>query len=405
MRQGVIQVHTGKNSLRLGTFLSDPDSSSFAAVQKAKSELNENYETRWQLCFLHLLKGSTRRLNQKLLSKAPVVVVDPDSLPNDPTKPFQCPGCKRNFKTSQGRAIHQHACKSKTDGQTIPTTKSSPMDELCKMNDVSPKELKPYMRKLSHWFMLRKLNELKRGVRSYEFNRCYRSKDDLELKARLRKAAATIVPCLSGDHSSCSYSFVCRDSCDPFLKALPHKRNIPVIPKSLQVILRESIWDVFSASKLDALIANSKIRTTSHTEAVHRVIGNAAPKNKPLYKNQTPVLKMGAAIAGNRGRGKATLRHFRKMNIPISQKTADCLRRLDAKREQHSRHRKTEAYKQGEARRRRQKYLRHAASLNSEERFQYRKEGFVNEDHNYASASSKSAGQRLLCVSVFISAK
>ena len=322
----MIQVHTGQNSLRLGTFVSDHDSSSFATVEKAKTELGENYDTRWQLCFLHFLKGSTRRLNQKLLSKSPVDVVDPASLPDDPANPFQCSGCKRKFKTSQGRSIHQHSCKSKTDGQTTPKTKYSPMDELCKMNDLSPKKTKPYMRKLTHWFMLRKLNELKRGVRSYENNKCYRSKDDLELKSRLRKAAASIVPCLSGDHSSCSYSFVCRDSCDPFLKALPHQRNIPVIPKSLQVILRESIWDVFSASKLDALIANSKIRTTSHTEAVHRVIGNAAPKNKPLFKNQVSVLKMGAAIAGNRGRGKATLRHFRKMNIPVSQQTVTSLR-------------------------------------------------------------------------------
>ena len=389
IRQGVIQCATGKNSLRMGTLVGDQDSSAFAAVVKAKAECNDPSPTRWQLCFLHFLKGSNRRLTQKLMSKAPVDVVDPSSLPDDPAMPFQCSRCRRNFKTSQGRAVHLHACRAKGDAPAPAKTKFSPMEELCKMNALTPKEAKPYMKKLCHWFMLRKLGELKRGVRSYAYNRCYQSKDDLELKARLRKAAATIIPCLSGDHSSCSASFVCKDSSDPYLKSLPHHRNIPVIPKSLQVILRESIWDVFSAAKLDALIANGKIRTTSHVESVHRVIRNAAPKNKPLFRNETPVLKMGAAVAGNRGKGKATLRHLLKMNLPISRQTASALRRLDAKRAQHSRHRKTEDYKRDDARRRRKKYLNHAAGLASNERHQYRKEGFAPSDHTYATASSR----------------
>ena len=73
------------------------------------------------------------------------------------------------------------------------------MDELAKDNGITSKEIKPYKKKIVHWIMLRKLSELKNGVRCYKKFRCYQSKDNLELKARLRKAAATIVPCLTQD--------------------------------------------------------------------------------------------------------------------------------------------------------------------------------------------------------------
>jgi len=154
----------------------------------------------------------------------------------------------------------------------------------------------------------------------------------------------------------------------------------------MQIILRESIWEVFSAMKLDALIRNSVIRTTSNVEAVHRTIRNPAPKNKPLFRNETPVLQMGAAIASCRGKGNATLRHFRALNIPISSTVASRMKRLDRGTRRHSEHRKSELYKAKERLRRRRKFLARAAAIASDERNLYRKEAF---DHNYTVASRK----------------
>lgn len=323
------------------------------------------------------------------MSKTTVDVADADAPLANPEKPFQCARCQRNFKTSQGRSIHLHKCKGSESATAPIIAKSSPMDDLCKMNNLTAKESKPYMKKLVHWFMLRKMGEFKRGVRSYNAFKCYKGKHDLELKARLRKAASSILACLTGDHSTCSYSFVCKDSCDPYIKCLPHCRNIPVLPKSVQILLRESLWDIFSAMKLDSLIRNSKIHTTSHVEAVHRTIRNAAPKNKPLFSNETPVLQMGAAIAGSQGKGKATLRHLRAMKVEIGDSLAAHLRRIDRHRKRHSEYRKSVEYKTKEAQRRRRKFLQHAAALESKERDGYRKEGF--QDHTYSAASSKSA--------------
>ena len=77
-------------------------------------------------CFLHVLKGNQRRLNQKLNSKAPVEVVDPGNCGVDPAKPFQCPRCLRLFKTTQGRAVHMHSCKASKSSATV-KSKASPM--------------------------------------------------------------------------------------------------------------------------------------------------------------------------------------------------------------------------------------------------------------------------------------
>ena len=252
------------------------------------------------------------------------------------------------------------------------------------MNNLTAKECKPYVKKLTHWFMLRKMGEFKNGVRCYMAYRCYRGVNDLELKGRLRKAASSILPCLSGDHRSCTFSYVCRDGVDPYLKCLPHSRNVPVVPKSVQIILRESLLDVFSATKLDALIRNSKIRTTSTVEAMHRTVRNAVPKNKPLHKNETPVLQMGATVAACRGKGKATLRHFSALGMAITTGQAAKLRRLDNLRHRKSEYRKTAQYRAKEAQRRRRRYLQHASALSSESRLGYKKEGF---DHTYATSS------------------
>lgn len=264
------------------------------------------------------------------------------------------------------------------------------MEELCKANGLLAKESKVFQRKLVHWLMLRKLNELKRGVRLFNRYRGFRGTNDLELKGRLRKAASTIITCLTGDHSNCSFSFVCQDSIDPYLFCLPHKRNVPVLPKCIQVILRENVWDMFSTTKLDAVVRNSTIRTTSKVESLHRTIRNAAPKNKPLFRNETPTLKMGAAIVANQGKGAATIRHFEAIGMPMSLHLVKRLRKYDATVQRHSVYRKSEEYKAKEKARRRKKFLNHAASLGSDERKMYGKELF---DHSYVRTPSQSISE------------
>ena len=76
--------------------------------------------------------------------------------------------------------------------------------------------------KLLHWVMVRKSNELRRGVAKYKKMNGFSGDKDLELKHRLKRAAGTILQCLKGDHSNCNqYSSVCADSKDPFLHLLP----------------------------------------------------------------------------------------------------------------------------------------------------------------------------------------
>ena len=65
---------------------------------------------------------------------------------------------------------------------------------------------------------------------------------------------------------------------DPYLYLLPNARPISPMPDDAKVFFQESVDDLFSVGKLDKLIFRGKLRTTSHVEAVHRTIRNAAPK-------------------------------------------------------------------------------------------------------------------------------
>ena len=387
VKRAYLDCRNGENPIHWGVFVSDQDSSSAAAVKAAGEECGEERASDWQYCFFHVAKGNHRRLNQKLSSKVPVEVpIESSPVPVDPEKPYACPRCGKNFKTSSGRSIHQHSCKVTPSTPLTKKGTAVPMEELCRVNGILSKESKPYQKKIVHWFMLRKMAELRNGVRDYARFRCYNSPNDLELKGRLRRAAATILPCLSGDHSSCSFSFVCKDAIDPYRKALPLQRNIPIIPKSVQILLRGNVWDMFSSAKLDALVRNASIRTTSRVESLHRTIRNSAPKSKPLFRNETPVLKMGAAIAANRGKGKATLRHLQSLGVPITSYMATRLQRIDRWARQHTEYRKSDEYKLKERDRRRKKFISHASSLASEERLSYRKESF---EHTYARQPSR----------------
>ena len=142
--------------------------------------------------------------------------------------------------------------------------------------------------------MVRKSNELRRGVAKYKKMNGFSGDKDLELKHRLKRAAGTILPCLKGDHSNCNqYSSVCADSKDPFLHLLPRNRNVSSIPDQISQTIAESIWSVFRSEKLDYLIRGGALRTTSCVEAVHRTIRNPAPKANRSQRIRQPFFSSG----------------------------------------------------------------------------------------------------------------
>ena len=237
-----------------------------------------------------------------------------------------------------------------------------------------------------HWLLVRKNAELRRGVSAWKKNKCYRGQNDLELKSRLKKAASTIVPCLKGDHSLCNqHSFVCIDSKDPFLSLLPHKQNVSSLTDQMQKTLSESVWSVFQSQKLDRLINQGTLRTTSRVEAVHRTIRAPVPKGKVLRRNQTAVLQMGATIAASNGRGHANLSHFRHLGIPISSQLARRMKAMDGYRRNNAKRRKTIKSRNRATELRRLKFESHGRSLETAEAKMYAKEAFS--DHTYAQTS------------------
>ena len=396
----------GDNPLHWGVFVSDQDSASAAAVQEAREECEEERVSDWQYCSQHLLKGSHRLLNKKLDLKA--AVASPSKEPKgedpsciDPDRPFQCPRCSKGFKSSAGRATHARFCKSVGGSSTAASGPSSAIPgpssavsgpSWSLQNGMMAKEIKPFKQKLLNWLLRRKNNELRRGVAAWKKWHCYKGSRDLELKHRLKMAAGTILPCLKGDHSKCNqYSFVCADSKDPYLYLLPHQRNVPDLPVAIQKVITDSIWTVFQTDKLDRLIKDGSLRTTSRVEAVHRTIRAPAPKGKPMRRNQTACLRFGGAIAAKNGRGKATISHFQSLQLPVSQLLSKKMERSDTHRQRKAQYRQSEKYRQADAIRRRQKFELHGRSLETKEATQYRKEGFVLADHSYSYSKPSAA--------------
>lgn len=304
----------------------------------------------------------------------------------DPDKPFQCSRCVKSFKTAAGRGTHGRFCKGELPAAT-PSSQS-----WLTASGISPKEVKPFRKKLLHWLLVRKNAELKRGVSFWKKLKFFQGPNDLGLKHRLKQAAGTICSCLKGDHTNCKqYSFVCSDSKDPFLYLLPHKRNWPCIPDTIQKIIAESVWSVFQSEKLDRLINRGALRTTSCVESYHRTIRAPCPKGKPMRRNQTSVLKFGATIAAGNAKGRATVDHLRSLGLPVSSVFGQKMARLDGQRARHTQHRKTPAFREKMSAGRRRKYESHAKSLESKEATLYKKEGFA--DHSYAKTPIPATGE------------
>ena len=375
--------------------MGDRDTNAWAALQEAKESCGEERPILWQHCFQHEMKGSHRILNKNLNLKVDSGNQQSTS-PIDPDLPFSCPKCSKGLRSAAGRATHARFCRV----EPPPSSSSSGPSWLTK-EDIAPKELKAFKKKLLHWVMVRKSNELRRGVAKYKRLNGFSGDNDLELKHRLKRAAGTILPCLKGDHSNCNqYSAVCADSKDPFLHLLPCKRNVSSIPDNVSKTIAESIWSVFRSEKLDYLIRGGTLRTTSRVEAVHRTIRNPAPKGKPMPKNQSAVLKFGATIAATNGRGLANVRHFQSLGLPMSAKFQTDMQCYDHHRHQTARRRKTAKHREQALALRQQKFEAHSVARESKEAEMYRKEGFGN-DHSYA-RQSRLAGELGRCCVVYV---
>ena len=239
-------------------------------MRESVAEAGETRPANYQYCNLHTQKSSHRRFSRDIMSKSSVSLAassGPDG--------FVCPGCSKVCKSKSGLSTHRRFCKS-------PSTSDVPsgpaLEPLLKMHDIRPQESKAYKKKISHWLLLRKNRELKNGTLAFRSQQP-RPSNDVQLKVNLKRAATCIVGCISGDHSNCLlHSFVCKDGLDPYLYLLPHGRPIHPMPASVKTFIQESISDLFSSAKLDRLIYQGKLETTSRVEAVHRTIRCSAPK-------------------------------------------------------------------------------------------------------------------------------
>ena len=109
--------------------------------------------------------------------------------------------------------------------------------------------------------------------------KCNYGTNDIYLKTRLKQAATSIIGCIQNDHHLCvRFSFVCKDGVDPYLYLLPHGRPISPMPPTVRSLIQESVNDIFSTAKLDRMLYRGRLQTTSHVEAVHRTVRQAAPK-------------------------------------------------------------------------------------------------------------------------------
>ena len=219
------------------------------------------------------MKASHRKFSRDSMAKStPVAAVPVDGR-------FGCGDCGKTFASKAGLSTHKRYCKSKPSSSAASQTHGPGLEPLIKRNNLNAKEAKVYKRKVAHWLMMRKNRELRYGTRSFRLNKCAYGTNDVNLKCRLKKAATSIVGCIQNDHSKCElFSFVCKAGVDPYLYLLPHGRTIEGMQQSVKDFIQESVNDVFNTDKLDRLLHRGGLQTTSHVEAVHRTIRQAAPK-------------------------------------------------------------------------------------------------------------------------------
>ena len=215
------------------------------------------------------MKSSNRKFSRDTQAKTYLPAV---ALPG--MEGLACPICARVFRSRAGLSSHRRSCKAPETEST-----NNPLDPLLRSNNLSAKESKAYKEKLKTWLLMRKNRELRNGIKSFRAFKCNYGTDDIYLKIRLRQAASSIVGCIQNSHDLCDrYSFVCKDRIDPYLYLLPHARPISPMPPAVQSMIQESVDDLFAMTKLDRLVHRGKLQTTSHVEAVHRTIRQAAPK-------------------------------------------------------------------------------------------------------------------------------
>lgn len=270
-----MNCRNGQNPLHWGSFCADQDASSAAAIQSAVESSGETRASNWQFCQIHTQKASSRKFARDTLSKSSMPGIAVPGVDG-----VACPNCRRVFRSRAGLASHRRSCKAavpESAADNAPT--GNPLDPLLRSNNFSAKEAKAYKEKLKGWLLMRKNRELRNGTNSFRAFKCTYGTNDIYLKIRLRQAASSIIRCIQNEHDLCArYSFVCKDGVDPYLYLLPHSCPISPMPSAVQSMIQESVNDLFSMTKLDRLIYRGKLQTTSHVEAVHRTIRQAAPK-------------------------------------------------------------------------------------------------------------------------------
>ena len=266
------KCRTGSNPLHWSSFCADQDASTAAAIQNAVEMSGETRDTNWQFCQIHTQKSSHRKFSRESQSKTSVSAI---ALPS--VDGLACPGCQKLCRNRAGLTTHRRFCKSIPPTSANTPSPHNPFDPL--LNNFTVKEAKAYKNKVSRWLLMRKNRELGYGVVAFRGFKCNYGANDVYLKTRLKQAASSIIGCIQADHNLCArFSFVCKDGVDPYVYLLPHGRPILPLPPSVRSLIQESVNDIFCTSKLDRLLYRGRLQTTSHVEAVHRTIRQAAPK-------------------------------------------------------------------------------------------------------------------------------
>ena len=106
------------------------------------------------------------------------------------------------------------------------------------------------------------------------------------------------------------------------------------------------------------------------------------PQGKPLKRNETAVLQLGASSAALKGKGRCNVRHFQSLGLPVGKTFVQRMQQTDRRTQQRAKARLVEHVREKARIRRGKAFANHATTLESNEVSLYRKEGFS--DHSYA---------------------